>query len=126
MSRCALFLALALGAAGCSSEVAGDESSPATDCDALAEVVCGKYFECFSPEERAAAMIPASEESCVDSTRADFECASQTLDTTCADGQTYDAVAAADCLAEHAALSCDAIRTDLDESDTPSFAAVCR
>lgn len=119
-------LALFALAAGCSSQVVGEESSPAADCEELARVVCGKYFECFSPEERAAAMIPASEADCVAATRADFDCAGQTVDTTCAAGESYDAATAADCLAEHAALTCDVIRTDLEESDTPSCAAVCR
>jgi hypothetical protein len=121
----ALAIALAL-AAGCASQVAGEESSPASDCDALAEVVCGKYFECFSAEERAIAGVPATEESCVDSTRADFECAGQTGETACPGGQTYDPAAAAACLAEHAELTCEVIRTDLGPDDTPSCAAVCR
>lgn len=119
-------LAALLLAAACASQVAGEESSPAADCEALAEVVCEKYFECFSPEERAAAGVPASPESCVDSTRADFACAGQTAETACPAGGTYDPAAAADCLAENAALTCDAIRTDLEESHTPSCAAVCR
>jgi hypothetical protein len=123
----AAVLALALGlVAGCTSQVSGKESSPQSDCEALVDVVCGKYFECFSSEERAAAGVPATEESCVDSTRADFECAGQSLDTACPAGQTYDPAAAAACLNEHAALSCDAIRTDLEDSDTPSCATVCR
>ncbi len=120
----ALFLAAL--AAGCGSQVAGEESSPESDCEQLVDVVCAKYFECFSPEERAAAGVPASQDSCIDSTRADFECAGQSLDTACAAGQTYDPAAAASCLAEHAALTCEVIRTDLEDSDTPSCAEVCR
>lgn len=123
MRAAALLLALV---AGCASQVAGEESSPASDCEALVDLVCGKYFECFSAEERAAAGVPATEESCVASTRADFECAGQTAETTCAAGQTYDPAAAAACLDEHAALSCEVIRTDLDTDDTPSCARVCR
>jgi hypothetical protein len=122
MKRVCLLLALA---AGCASQVSGEESSPETDCEALVDVVCAKYFECFSSEERAAAGVPATQESCVDSTRADFACAGQTGETACPAGQTYDPAAAAACLTEQAALSCDAIRTDLEESDTPSCAAVC-
>ena len=124
MRRALLTAALSLLAGAC--QVDGEESSLEATCDQLAEVTCSKFFECFTPEELAAAMVPASEADCVAATRADYQCASQTLDTTCAAGTTYDPVMGSQCIEQYRALSCDALRNDLEDTDTPACAQVCR
>jgi hypothetical protein len=102
------------------------EESPAETCSRVAEVVCQKLFECYGAEERAAAMLPASEEACVGQIEGDLECASQTVGNQCDAGETYDADRAQDCVSEYEELTCDVVKAGIQDSDTPSCAEVCQ
>jgi hypothetical protein len=106
----------------------GDMSgeSPAETCSRVADVICQKLLECYSAEERAAAMLPATQEECVGQIEGDLECASQTADNQCGEGETYDPDLAQDCVGEYEALTCDLVRDGIADSDTPSCAQVCR
>lgn len=100
--------------------------SPAETCSRVADVICQKLLECYSAEERAAAMLPATQEECVGQIEGDLECASQTADNQCGEGETYDPDLAQDCVGEYEALTCDLVRDGIADSDTPSCAQVCR
>lgn len=120
----ALLCALALSA--CAVEGAESGESPAETCSRVAEVICQKMFECYSAEERAAAMLPASQEDCLAQIEGDLECASQTAENQCAEGESYDPAMAEACVGEYAELTCDVVREGIADSDTPACAAVCQ
>jgi hypothetical protein len=105
--------------------VAGEDSTPARTCTALAEAACAKLVECHSPETLASAGVPASPEECAAATSTELECESRTEETACPTGLAYDAVMASACLAETAALTCEQVTGRLKDH-TPSCSEVCR
>jgi hypothetical protein len=122
-----LLIALVCGACaveGGESEGAGE--SPAETCSRVAEVICQKMFECYSAEERAAGMLPASEEDCLAKIEGDLQCASQTVDNQCDEGETYDPDLAQACVGEYEGLTCDVVREGSIDASTPSCAEVCQ
>jgi hypothetical protein len=122
-------LALVLFCAACSVEGGESESggeSPSETCTRVSAVICQKFFECYTPEERAAAMLPATEEECQGQIEGDLECTTQRADNQCAEGETYDPARAADCVVEYEALSCDTVREGITDDVTPSCAEVCQ
>lgn len=126
MTRIAAGLLVALLWCGCAVEGGESEGeSPAETCTRVAGVICQKMFECYSAEERAAAMLPATEEDCAVQVEGDLECATQTAENQCAAGETYDPMMAQDCVAEYEALTCDIVRDGIADSDTPSCPHVC-
>ena len=121
-----LFLPLVLW---CACAVDGGETgseSPSETCSRVAEVICQKLFDCYSAGERAAAMLPATEEECLGQIEGDLACATQTADNQCAEGETYDPELAQNCVGEYEALTCDVVRDGIADTDTPSCSQVCR
>lgn len=126
MTRIAAGLMLVLVWCGCSVEGGDtDMESPAETCSRVAGVICQKMFECYSAEERAAAMLPATQEECATQIEGDLECATQTADNQCEAGETYDPMMAQDCVAEYEQLTCEVVKAGITDTDTPSCAQVC-
>jgi hypothetical protein len=129
MLRLVAVFALLAGACsveGGESEGGGDAlESPEETCSRVAEVICQQLFECYSPEERATAMFPATQEDCVAQTKSDLECAIQRVDNQCEAGETYVSTRAQDCVVEYEGLSCDVVREGITDDDTPSCTQVC-
>lgn len=126
----ALVLALFCAACAVEGSDSGEDSSaaesPSETCSRVAGVICQKLFECFSPEERAAAMFPATEADCVVQMEGDLECAIQRADNQCDAGETYDSTRAQDCVVEYEGLTCDIVREGITDDDTPSCVQVCQ
>lgn len=125
MTRHLFSLVLALHIGACSVEGDGAGEPPSETCNRIAGVICQQLFDCYSPEERVAAMLPASEEECLAEMKGNLECASQRVDNQCQAGTTYDPARADDCVAEYEALTCDIVREGITDADTPSCALVC-
>ena len=125
MIRHLVSLALVLHMCACSVEGDGTGESPSETCSRIAGVICQQLFECYSPDERAAAMFPASAEDCLTQMEGDLECASQRVDNQCEAGMSYDPARAEDCVAEYEALTCEVVREGITDADTPSCAQVC-
>lgn len=117
MSRWLSIAALLLASACGSSS---DGPTPVQACNDLAAVVCAKYFECTTAEEREVAMIPATEDECVAAHRDMFSCAEQTAASACPQGGSYDPARAAECVQQYQGLSCDTVRDGPDQEDTPA------
>ena len=131
MTRRILALAVVFGLLSGACAVEGGESessdeSPSETCSRVAGVICQKLFECYSPAERAAGMLPASEADCLGQIEGDLECATQRVDNQCAEGESYDSARAQDCVVEYEGLSCDVVREGITDDDTPSCAQVCQ
>jgi len=128
MKGAALFLAVLCAA--CSVDGGDDTSAggetPAETCSRVATVICQKLLECYSAEERDAAMLPASMAECQTQIEGDLECATQTADNQCDEGETYDPATAQDCVVEYEGLTCEVVREGIADSDTPSCAQVCQ
>jgi hypothetical protein len=122
----ALLLALLLSACAVEgSDSAVDGESPSETCSRVAAVICQKLFECYSADERAAAMLPATQEDCLAQIEGDLECATQTVDNQCDQGEAYDPDMAQSCVVEYEGLTCDIVREGIGDDDTPSCAQVC-
>jgi hypothetical protein len=126
MTRALLALAVLCAGGACGGGSDDDGEAPSETCSRVAEVICQKFFECYTAEEREAAMLPASEEECLDEIEGDLECATQTVDNQCDEGETYDPDRAQDCLGDYEVLSCEVVRDGIEDSDTPSCAQVCQ
>src|SRR5688572_32977657 len=95
-----LAIAILVGC-GCGGGGAGDgELTPAAYCDALAASWCGRYYECYSAEQIAAAGLPVMATDCALEIELRLRCGELSEQTVCGAGRSFDQAAAADCKAE--------------------------
>jgi hypothetical protein len=118
MKRFIIVLALA----GCGG---GDSVSPREACNDLAEIVCGKFYECLTETERDLLQLPASEAACISDLKDQYGCEEQTVDNTCEGSEVYQPDKADDCLDQIARLECGEVRDGDVESDAPACGEVC-
>jgi hypothetical protein len=115
-------IAVVAGLAACGGGGGGGSlDDPAEACQRVADGLCGRFYDCLSAEEREAAGLPGTEEECADDVAADIDCAGQTVENTCNDGEVYDPGQAADCIDAIDELDCAQLQNfedNLPECDT--------
>lgn len=98
----------------------GGDLSPREACEEAASALCSRFYACYTAEERAAGMLPATEAECVATFQAD--CAMETEATACEMNETYDGGAAAECVDQIGGLTCAQVR---DQAAVAAATSAC-
>lgn len=103
-----------VGSAFLASACGSDDSSPSTSsisdpvalCKAVTAEECKRIYECFKPELRALAQLPATEAECVTQGEAMLGCSTATADKVCA-GPAMESLAQGNgCIVQAKAATC--------------------
>ena len=115
--------ALAL-VAGCGSS----GPSPVESCNDAVVAICHQVYTCFTPDEIAAANLPAQESACVSMSETAAGCSAKTTANFCDNNQKFHADQVDGCVSEVKNLTCAQVKTagiNNLESLAPTCQKVC-
>jgi hypothetical protein len=98
--------------------------TPLETCQRRAAINCAKAYECLDEPELELLGFPAASEDCL--AQASLACEEEPEAEFCADGEIYDPVSAATCMAASGEATCEQIFGEREEEYAAACADMCR